>query len=141
MEIWDPYDWSIVFERMTHDEQAMTVVCAWILIIAVIAFAWTAARNKKKLDEAERLLEQKESEQDAPAPLADESTFIKATPVDENIFADVYKMENATVPKHSALQMVICPRCNWKGSLDETVSTYGHTICPYCHEEFKEIVR
>lgn len=146
MEIWDPYDWSIVFENLTHDKQAVVVLCIWVLALACVMFAWSAAKNRKRVEEAER---KKEIDPEEKA-LLDWVNYrvldgfynpVKKEPVNENIFADVYKMDNATVPKHGTLQMVICPRCNWKGGLDETVNTYGHTICPYCHEEFKEIVR
>lgn len=61
----------------------------------------------------------------------------------ENIFADTYGLskDRFEMPKASAVAMIICPKCSWKGRVDETISTYGHTICPYCHEEFREFVR
>lgn len=61
----------------------------------------------------------------------------------ENTFTEAYDLDRSKyrMPDDTTLNMVICPKCNWKGQLGETIKTYGHTICPYCHEEFKELVR
>ena len=35
---------------------------------------------------------------------------------------------------------IICADCGWKGGASETLHSYGHTLCPYCRKEFKELM-
>ena len=93
-------------------------------------------RNKRLNEMCEEYISIVEK-RSVPKPLAD------APVKKENIFADVYGLskDRFEMPKESAVAMIICPKCSWKGRVDETISTYGHTICPYCHEEFREFVR
>ena len=35
---------------------------------------------------------------------------------------------------------IICADCGWKGGVSETLHSYGHTLCPYCRKEFKELM-
>lgn len=136
------------------------LLAIWLLTIAVLVLSAYFALYWRKLQYRAQYSAQKRRYDEAMNDLHDrlrglaqENAQLKALlgedEVDrpKNVFADVYNMKDAVVPDNvpSCPQnmdtQLSCPECNWHGTLRETITSYGHTLCPYCRREFKEVLR
>ena len=145
MMIAELYDWIISLggER---------ILAIWMLTGSLCVLAtWgiIGYRNMMALrakDAQIRALEDELNKRETLTAIRDRITEERELPV--NIFADTYHMRSARMPEDvpSSPQniggvMIECPECNWHGQLRETLKSYGHTLCPYCRKEFREVSR
>lgn len=136
------------------------ILAIWLLTVAALILSASFALHWRKLQyraqydaQKRRYDEAMNALHDRLRTLAQENAQLKAhlgeDEIDrpENIFADVYDMKDAVVPENMPKSpqnidtLLSCPGCNWHGTLRETVTSYGHTLCPYCRREFREVLR
>lgn len=127
------------------------ILAIWMLTASACMLATWAImdyRNQRALrarDIQISALEDELKKRDTLTAIRDKIVEERKLPV--NIFADTYHMKGARMPEdvpsspQNIETHITCPECNWHGTLRETIKSYGHTICPYCRKEFREISR
>ena len=108
------------------------VACAIFLLM----LAWMGKNDdNRRNEELAHLCEVEDEPVDEDGNKADELESRYRNLLEE---FNTYRQENTQQPSNKAMA-VICMDCGWKGTIDETLFSYGHTCCPYCRKEFKEL--
>ena len=137
-----------IMDALNNIQPKDQIILIWIVaIFAVILLLWySMAKRDSKVRDKEIApidpLTDVDEESEDMAKLKNEYLEL------ENKYKDLVSEFNEYIDLNKKVEPtpiptsigVICSDCGWKGKSSEVLTSYGHSLCPYCRKEFKELM-